>query len=272
MVMTANTSLNLAIPRLVRDTGASSSQLQWIVDTYALVFAGFVLTAGAIGDRFGRKGALPAGLGAALIMPGTLSILAAVFPTTSPRVICVFWVCVEGDVMADDPAMTGDPALTTGEAARLLGTSRQHVVDLCARGSLPFHSVGRHRRVRRSDVLAFQQHPDTGGLTRDQVRSLWLHRAVAGKLLAKPERTLTIARRNLRKLQQIHPPGQAARVLAEWEQLLSAPVNLEAVAETLTSKSQRARELRQSSPFAGVLTDRERAAVLGSFRRKLIFG
>jgi MFS transporter, DHA2 family, integral membrane protein len=108
VVMTANSSLNLAIPNLVRDTNASSTQLQWIVDAYALVFAGLLLTAGAVGDRFGRKGALlvglgvfgsmsllattaddPAsliairavqGLGAALIMPGTLSILAAVFP------------------------------------------------------------------------------------------------------------------------------------------------------------------------------------------------
>jgi hypothetical protein len=114
--------------------------------------------------------------------------------------------------------------------------------------------------------------PTASSPTALAVRSLWLHRAVAGKLLAKPERTLTIARRNLRKLQQIHPRGQAARVLAEWEQLLSAPTNLEAIAETLTSKSQRSRELRQSSPFAGVLTDRERAAILGSFRRESIFG
>ena len=63
VVMTANTSLNVAIPSLVRDTGASSTQLQWIVDAYALVFAGLLLTAGAIGDRFGRKGALLCGLG-----------------------------------------------------------------------------------------------------------------------------------------------------------------------------------------------------------------
>lgn len=168
--------------------------------------------------------------------------------------------------------MAGDPVLTTGEAARLLGTSRQHVVDLCVQGALPFHSVGRHRRVRRDDVLAFRRHPETGGLTRDQVRSLWLHRAVAGKLLAKPERTLTIARRNLGKLQQIHPRGQAAQVLAEWQGMLAAPADLEAIADALTSKSQRSRELRQNSPFAGVLTDRERAAILGSFRRESIFG
>jgi excisionase family DNA binding protein len=171
--------------------------------------------------------------------------------------------------MVEGFAPGGDAALTTGEAARLLGTSRQHVVDLCTRGALPFESVGRHRRVRRSDVLAFRRHPTTSGLTRDQMRSLWLHRAVAGKLLANPRRGLTIARRNLRKLQQAHPRGQAARVLAEWETLLDGPI--EAVADALTSKTQPAVELRQSSPFAGLLSERERTAVLSAFRQQSIF-
>ena len=62
VVMTANTSLNVAIPSIVRDTGATATELQWIVDAYALVFAGLLLTAGAMGDRFGRKGALLVGL------------------------------------------------------------------------------------------------------------------------------------------------------------------------------------------------------------------
>jgi excisionase family DNA binding protein len=171
--------------------------------------------------------------------------------------------------MVDEFAPVGDSSLTTGEAARLLGTSRQHVVDLCSRGALPFESVGRHRRVRRSDVLAFQRHRKTGGLTRDQLRSLWLHRAVVGKLLANPGRALMLARRNLRKLQQVHPRGRAARVLAEWEQLLDGSV--EAIAEVLTSKDQRSVELRQSSPFAGLLSERERASVLRAFGHLSIF-
>jgi EmrB/QacA subfamily drug resistance transporter len=124
VVMTANTSLNVAIPSIVRETGASATQLQWIVDAYALVFAGMLMTAGAMGDRFGRKGALlwglaifgsmslaatlvddPAaliavratqGLGAALLMPGTLSILAAVFrPAERPRAIAI-WAAFAG--------------------------------------------------------------------------------------------------------------------------------------------------------------------------------
>src|SRR5690606_23391187 len=108
VVVAGNTSLNVAIPTLVREIGATNTQLQWMVDSYALVFAGLLLPAGALGDRFGRKGALQfglgvfalaaflatladtpnqiiaaralGGLGAAFIMPATLSILTASFP------------------------------------------------------------------------------------------------------------------------------------------------------------------------------------------------
>src|ERR687895_279828 len=62
MVVLGNIVLNVALPTLVRDLGATSTQLQWMVDSYALVFAGLLLTAGALGDRFGRKGALVIGL------------------------------------------------------------------------------------------------------------------------------------------------------------------------------------------------------------------
>ena len=103
-----NTILNVALPTLVRDLDATNSQLQWMVDSYTLVFAGLLLTAGSLGDRFGRKGALQIGLGdlrariaalrpghdagqlivtraimgigGAFIMPATLSILTNVFP------------------------------------------------------------------------------------------------------------------------------------------------------------------------------------------------
>ncbi len=63
MVVAAVASLNVALPDLARATGATQSQLQWIVDAYALVFAGLLLPAGALGDRFGRKGVLLTGLG-----------------------------------------------------------------------------------------------------------------------------------------------------------------------------------------------------------------
>ncbi len=50
-----NTILNVALPSIVRSLRATSTQLQWIVDAYAIVFAGLLLTLGALGDRVGRK-------------------------------------------------------------------------------------------------------------------------------------------------------------------------------------------------------------------------
>src|SRR3954464_8967794 len=57
-----NTILNVALPTLQKEFNASSSTLQWMVDSYLLVFAGLLLTMGTLGDRFGRKWALQAGL------------------------------------------------------------------------------------------------------------------------------------------------------------------------------------------------------------------
>src|SRR5918998_6218881 len=57
-----NTVLNVAIPTLQREFGASAAELQWMVDAYVVVFAGLLLTLGALGDRFGRGKALAAGL------------------------------------------------------------------------------------------------------------------------------------------------------------------------------------------------------------------
>jgi excisionase family DNA binding protein len=157
-----------------------------------------------------------------------------------------------------------DELLTTGEAARILNTSRQHVVDLCNRGDLPFVTTGTHRRVRRADVEAARTR--TQRLTRDQQRSLWIGYAIAGKLVADPARVLAKARTNISRLKDVHARG-SGRWLEEWEQLLNGPTR--DVLDALTSPSPRARELRQNSPFAGVLTDRERHAVLAGFKRDL---
>ena len=119
-----NTIINVALPALVRDLHASTSSLQWIVDGYTLVFAGLLLTTGSLGDRFGRKGALSTGLGlfglgsltsafassatmliftrafmgigAALIMPATLSLLTNVFPAHERGRAIGIWSGVSG--------------------------------------------------------------------------------------------------------------------------------------------------------------------------------
>jgi excisionase family DNA binding protein len=181
-------------------------------------------------------------------------------PTTS--VVFLVFNEHDGGVEPTDE-LTGevtDELLSTGEAARLLGVSRQHVVDLCSRGDLPFVSVGTHRRIRRSDVEAFLGTE----LTREAERSLWLHRAIAGRLVLDPDAVLATARENLARLQAVHTGGMSRRWLSQWERVVSRGVD--DVLDALTSRVTSAVELRQNSPFAGVLTAQERAQVLAAFR------
>lgn len=141
----------------------------------------------------------------------------------------------------------------------LLGFSRQHVIDLCERGMLPYVKVGAHRRVDRADVEQLLR----PRLTRDQLKALWLHRAVAGRLVADPAAVLAKAHLNLERLGVVHPSGMTAVWLGHWQATLAEGV--EAVLDILTSRAPFAIELRQNSPFAGVLPEDERRAVLESF-------
>lgn len=162
-------------------------------------------------------------------------------------------------IIENDKAALVD-MLTTGEAARLLNSSRQHVVDLCDRGDLPFVTVGTHRRVRRADVESLRDR--TLRLTRDQRRSLWMAVAVAGRIVMDPPGARSLALRNLETMRK-SARGQARSWLDEWERLLDGPI--EDLVAALTSRSPRGRDLRQNSPFAGVLSEAERDQVLASW-------
>ena len=82
MVVVDNLIVNVALPTLSRELNAGTSALQWIVDSYSLVFAGLLLAGGGLGDRFGRKGALQSGL----IIFAAMSTLGA-FAATSEQLI-----------------------------------------------------------------------------------------------------------------------------------------------------------------------------------------
>ena len=150
--------------------------------------------------------------------------------------------------------------MTTGEAAVLLGVSRQHIVDLCMAGDLPFITVGTHRRIRRAAVEDLRDSADR--LTRDQLRSLLLAYAVAGHLVADPDKAIARAQRNLARMRESSSRGAARVWLDQWEALLNG--SLVDLLAALTSSSMRSRELRQNTPFAGVLSEQERMRVLAS--------
>jgi EmrB/QacA subfamily drug resistance transporter len=135
VIIVDNSILNVAIPTLVEELDASNSQLQWMVDSYTLVFAGLLLTAGSLGDRFGRRGALQIGMlvfgagsllsafaatpnqligtralmgvGGAFIMPATLSIITNVFPPEERGKAIALWAAISGVAGALGPISGG---------------------------------------------------------------------------------------------------------------------------------------------------------------------
>jgi EmrB/QacA subfamily drug resistance transporter len=134
-VSAAMASLNVALPGLARSTGASQTQLEWIIDAYSLTFAALLLPAGALGDRFGRRRALLAGLavfggasaiamtassadeliilrgviglGAAFVMPATLSTITGTFPAEARVRAVSVWAAVAGGAAVLGLLVTG---------------------------------------------------------------------------------------------------------------------------------------------------------------------
>ena len=135
LVVMSVSGLVTAIPTMQEALDASASQVQWILDAYAIVFAGLLLTAGALGDRFGRKRALLAGLvvfglgslfaglassaaqviagravmgiGAAFVMPATLSIITTIFPPEERARAIAVWAGFAGAGGAIGPIVSG---------------------------------------------------------------------------------------------------------------------------------------------------------------------
>jgi transcriptional regulator with XRE-family HTH domain len=101
-------------------------------------------------------------------------------------------------------------------------------------------------------------------LTREERRSLALHRAIAAKLAADPASVLARARKNLRVMRRANEDGAAERWFGEWERRLRGP--FAGIIEALVSHDQHARDLRQVTPFAGVLSDEERRAIYAAAR------
>jgi EmrB/QacA subfamily drug resistance transporter len=130
------TVLNVALPTIVRDLNATTTQLQWIVDAYVIVFAGLLLSAGSLADRIGRKKAFLAGLvvfaggsawaafsgsvgmliaaraamgvGGAFMMPSTLSLITSIFTDTTERQRAIgLWAATTGVGIALGPIVGG---------------------------------------------------------------------------------------------------------------------------------------------------------------------
>jgi EmrB/QacA subfamily drug resistance transporter len=135
LVIAGNGTLNVALPTLARELHATNTELQWVVAGYSLVFAGLLFPAGALGDRFGRKGTLQFGLAlfmvgaaaatasnamwqliacralmgvaAACVMPSTLSILVNVFPPHERTRAIAIWASIAGGGAAAGPVASG---------------------------------------------------------------------------------------------------------------------------------------------------------------------
>jgi EmrB/QacA subfamily drug resistance transporter len=136
LVVVDNTIVNVALPSLSRDLGASTSSLQWIVDVYSLAFAGLLLAGGGIGDRLGRKGVMEVGLigfgvcsalagashttgtliasralmgvAAAFVFPASLAILTTIFTDPSERQKALgIWGATSGIAVAFGPITGG---------------------------------------------------------------------------------------------------------------------------------------------------------------------
>jgi transcriptional regulator with XRE-family HTH domain len=154
------------------------------------------------------------------------------------------------------------------EIRRLSGRSLRTIAALGETSAPTLSSYETGRKEPRLSTL--QRIADANGmdivirveprLTSPERRSLALHRIVAEKLDHDPGRVRERAERNLATMRAADSDGRASRALEDWERLLRSDNST--LRTALTDKTPRARSLRQSSPFAGVISDEERLAVL----------
>lgn len=149
-------------------------------------------------------------------------------------------------------------ALTQEELAAAAGTSQPAIAAYEAgRRSPTLRTVRRLARAMGMDAVVEFYPP----LTREDRRSLALHRAIAQRLAEDPEGVLRQARANLDRMARRH--RGATQLLREWEVLLDR--SIDHLIPLLTDPSPRARELRQVTPFAGVLSSEERTRAYRAF-------
>lgn len=176
IIVMANTALTVAAPDMTQDLGLSSADLQWVIDGYTVPYAALMLLLGAIGDKYSRRGALVLGLvvfgagsiagslvgsaagviaaravmgvGAALIMPATLSLLAATFPRAERAKAITLWTATAGLAIAAGPLVAGALLENHGWASTFL--INVPIAALAIIGALvlvPPSKAGHHDRI-----------------------------------------------------------------------------------------------------------------------------
>lgn len=157
--------------------------------------------------------------------------------------------------------LRGRVGLTQSELAARAGTSQPTIAAYEAERKSPtFRTIERLAQVCNLEAHVVFVPP----MTREDRRSLHLHAAIGRRIVADPKPALVRARRNLKTMTQANPG--AAPLLREWRRVLDAGVDR--VLRVLADPGEDARELRQVTPFAGLLTARERQQVYHSFREK----
>jgi EmrB/QacA subfamily drug resistance transporter len=176
IIVMANTALTVAAPDMTEDLGLSSADLQWVIDGYTVPYAALMLLLGAIGDKYSRRGALLLGLGvfgggavfgsfadsattviaaravmgtgAAMIMPATLSLLAATFPRGERAKAITVWTATSGVAIAAGPLVAG--ALLENHAwtsTFLINVPIAAVAIVAALALVPPSKAAKHGRI-----------------------------------------------------------------------------------------------------------------------------